>query len=277
MPKCRAKHKTGWLCLVLLLFWGLMLGACTLERSEQEEPTKEVKRAEPETIAQAPTTEVPDAALPPQPFHTEDQPAVLTMLLAENGTTYEDLAQRGCSQLVCVVANGTSATIRFFSCNDSIWQEHTQLSCKGYVGRSGVRTDKREGDGSTPGGLYGIGNAFYMHDTPETALDTFQITTDTYWVDDPNSKFYNQRVEGLENKDWDSAEHMIDYPVYRYGFVVEYNLTAEYNAGSAIFFHIGDNPTAGCIATEIETVKAYLAELDTARKPCILILRESGV
>jgi len=156
-------------------------------------------------------------------------------------------------------------------------QEHTQLSCTGYVGRSGVYTKKQEGDGSTPSGLYGIGNAFYIDDAPETALSAFQITTDTYWVDDPDSKFYNQRVETVENKDWDSAEHMIDYSGYQYGFVVEYNLTAEYNAGSAIFFHVGNNPTAGCIATQAEMVKAYLAELDITRKPCVLILRESGL
>lgn len=201
----------------------------------------------------------------------DDQPPGLTNLLNQNSITYEILAADTCSQLITVVATGSSASIRFYSCTDGLWQELSHMSCSGHVGKSGVRSNKREGDGGTPSGFYSVGSAFYTKDAPQTALDAFQITSDTYWVDDPNSAFYNQRVEGTETKDWKSAEQMIRYDVYRYGFVVDYNTARTPGAGSAIFFHIGDHPTAGCIATSESMVLYYLAELDQAQNPHILI------
>lgn len=60
-----------------------------------------------------------------------------------------------------------------------------------------------------------------MHNAPNTGLTTFKITNDTYRVDDPNSAYYNKRVDGTQNKDWNSAEYMIDHPTeYEYGFVI---------------------------------------------------------
>ena len=133
------------------------------------------------------------------------------------------------------------------------------MVCSGYLGRNGTNDSKKEGDGCTPLGLYSVGSGFYIKEAPETGLDLFQITQDTYWIDDPNSQFYNQCVEGTENKDWKSAEHMISYSKeYLYGFVVDYNLAAEKGVGSAIFFHINSNPTAGCIATTEEMVRHAL-------------------
>ena len=79
-------------------------------------------------------------------------------------------------------------------------------------------------------------------------------------------------MEGTAEKDWNSAEHMIDYDVYRYGFVIDYNTAAAYNAGSAIFFHISSNPTAGCIGTDESFVLGYLAKLDASANPFILIV-----
>ena len=246
-------------------------------REIAEAETRYVGPAEPtprETVATEPATEPATEAT--QPVVVE-QPAALTELLEAGEVTYEELLQSGCSQLVTVVADGTTAQIDLFSCTDGVWEEQPQMNCAGYVGRSGVSDAKQEGDGTTPTGLYSIGSGFYIDDVPETALDLFQITEDTYWVDDPNSKFYNQRVESTENKDWNSAEQMFSYTEYTYGFVVNYNVLAEPNAGSAIFFHINDNPTAGCIATEEEKVLAYLKELDKKKNPYILILEKEKV
>lgn len=96
---------------------------------------------------------------------------------------------------------------------------------------------------------------------------------DTYWVDDPNSVYYNQHIEGTANKDWSSAEHMIDYmTAYEYGFVINYYTEAVYNAGSAIFFHISYGPTAGCVGTDRTMVLYYLASLDKSQNPYLVIL-----
>ena len=243
--------------------------------TEPTQPPTEAETEAPTTEPTQPPTEetVPPTTEPP----VEQQPLQLTTLLDAGGIRYEELAQNNCSQLITVVADGTNAQIGFYGCEEGVWEERTELACQGRVGRGGVSAEKQEGDGCTPIGLYGIGSAFYITDLPDTKLDMFQITDDTYWIDDPNSAFYNQKVEGTQNKDWDSAEYMISYGVYRYGFVVEYNLQAVKGAGSAIFFHVGNTPTAGCIATEENMVLAYLKELDKEKNPCILILDSDNV
>ena len=143
----------------------------------------------------------------------------------------------------------------------------------GFVGHNGVTENMHEGGYATPKGLYSVGEAFYIDDKPTTGLDIFQITENTYWVDDPNSSMYNRRVEGRQKADWNSAEHMISFrPSYDYGFVIDYNTEAVYNAGSAIFFHYSGDPTAGCVGTSTKMVLRYLAALDKKLNPYILIV-----
>ena len=238
------------------------------------EPTVPTAATAPATMPTQPTEAATEEATEPvtEPPTLPQQPDMLTALLDSHSIRYEELEQMGCHQLIAVTASGNKAQIRFFTCQDGAWTELPELDCQGYVGWNGVSAEKQEGDGCTPSGLHGIGSAFYITNLPDTKLDVFQVTDDTYWVDDPNSVFYNQRVEGTQNKDWNSAEHMIRYEEYRYGFVVDYNLQAEKGAGSAIFFHIGGNSTAGCVATEENMVLSYLKELDKAENPHILII-----
>ena len=200
-------------------------------------------------------------------------PENMDAVLLACGYTAEDLYDIGCRQLVTVDSSGSSATIRFFTFDDRSWSEDEALACSGYVGRNGVTTSMHEGGMATPFGLYTISEAFYINEKPATGLPTFRITDDTYWVDDPDSAYYNRRVEGTGDRDWSSAEHMIDYPAtYEYGFVIDYNTEAAYAAGSAIFFHIKYEPTYGCVATDRDSVLGYLAALRAEETPCIVII-----
>ena len=155
---------------------------------------------------------------------------------------------------------------------DGKWTE-TGLTTEGYVGTNGVSRESYEGSRMTPAGVFPIGEAFYIEEKPKTGLSTFQITENTYWVDDEDSELYNQRIELDGEKTWQSAEHMIEYTdAYKYGFVVEYNQNpVEPGRGSAIFFHVGQQPTLGCIATTEDMVLAYLAELSKDMHPYIVI------
>ena len=199
-------------------------------------------------------------------------PKQLTRLLKANATTPQKLYEAGCTQLVVVRAEGASAMIEYYTVTDNEWTLNEDMSCSGFVGSNGVTYDMHEGGYATPIGLYSVGDAFYINEKPETGLNSFQITPDTYWVDDPDSRYYNQRIEGIENMDWDSAEHMIDYyDAYEYGFVINYNTAAEYNKGSAIFLHVSGGPTAGCVGTSRHMVLEYLRVLDAAQNPYILI------
>ncbi len=240
----------------------------TTEATDQTEPATQ-EQTTPATTQQ---TE-PQVQVQPQPQTQTD----LEKMLAASGESYQNLAGKGCTQLVTVSANGIYADIRFFAYENGQWQERTTLRTSGFVGRRGVTNAayKREGDGCTPTGLYPVGLGFYIQNQPSTGLDTFQVTQDTYWVDDPKSQYYNQRVEGTENKDWNSAEHMISYSrQYSYGFVVDYNMDPIVKGnGSAIFFHVSNTSTAGCIATSETMVLSYLAQLDKTRNPHILIVQ----
>lgn len=200
-------------------------------------------------------------------------PVTLINLLMKNSNTIDELSSMGCSQLITVSSNGSNAQIDFYEFEDNEWTIDENMSCSGFVGVNGITEDMHEGSNASPKGLYPIGDAFYIYNVPSTGLTTFEVTNDTYWVDDPNSVHYNMRVEGTENKDWNSAEHMIDYSTaYEYGFVIDYNTDAVYNAGSAIFFHISYTPTVGCIGTDRDYVLKYLSKLQSYSNPYILIV-----
>lgn len=209
---------------------------------------------------------------------TETNPVILAPenmvnLLVQNDNSLDSLSEIGCKQFVTVSSNGSNAHIDFYELKENEWVLDEALSCDGFVGANGVTTDMHEGGYASPKGLYPIGDAFYIYNKPETGLSTFEVTNETYWVDDPDSKYYNKRVEGISDKDWNSAEHMIDYAAaYEYGFVIDYNPDAVYNAGSAIFFHISYSSTAGCVGTDKDMVLQYLAKLDSTKNPYILIL-----
>lgn len=186
----------------------------------------------------------------------------------------DDLTQKNCKQLITVNSSGNTASINYFYLNENnIWQEQYDLATDGYVGSNGVSKYSHEGSYETPFGLYPIEDAFYIDIIPDTSLNLFQITDDTYWVDDPDSVYYNKRVEGTENMDWNSAEHMIDYySSYHYGFVIGFNTTDTIpGKGSAFFFHVSYQPTAGCVGVSEYMVLKYLSQLDSNLNPYILM------
>ena len=245
------------------------VGASTADVTSAETSADVSSAAEP-TEATEPQTEpetepVTEAAL--------TVPDEMSSVLAANGNTAEQLSALGCRQLITVRSSGSSASIDMYNLIDNTWQKDSSLSCQGYVGANGVTSNMHEGGYASPRGLYSVGEAFYIYSRPQTGLSTFEVTNNTYWVDDPNSKYYNKRVEGTADKDWNSAEHMIDYTTaYEYGFVINYNLEAKYNAGSAIFFHVSYRPTAGCVGTDRDHVLKYLAALNAGLNPYIILI-----
>lgn len=199
-------------------------------------------------------------------------------LLSKGGTTVDNLNSKNIKQLVVVDSSATSdsttAKVYFYENSSGGWKKVSSLDADGYVGRRGTTDSPKEGYAGTPKGLYGVGDAFYQSSKPNTKLNSFKITSNTYWVDDSNSKYYNKRVEGTSNKDWNSAEHMSEIPSYKYGFVIEYNTNPiKKGAGSAIFFHVShSSPTAGCVSVSEDKVIAYLKKLDKSKNPYILIV-----
>lgn len=222
-------------------------------------------------------TAQPESTGETTPAATEEAPDSVEMddelkrMLEKQDISPDNLSQQGTSQIVTVSSSGNAATIEFWEIRDNRWTKDDALTASGSIGEMGATYDMSEYIKATPIGFFPVKDAFYIHSKPETGLESFQITEDTYWVDDPSSDFYNQRVEGTQYMDWSSAEHMIDYSAYEYGFVIGYNLSCVKGAGSAIFFHIGSGPTAGCVATSESYVLSYLAKLSSDANPYILI------
>lgn len=147
------------------------------------------------------------------------------------------------------------------------------LTEEAYTGENGIDYNVEIGSKKTPGGIILLGDGFYIDDKPETEYPLFRITEDTYWVTDPKSKFYNRHVEGTDNKDWSSAEHMItSEKSYKYGLVINYNTgDVDTQQAAAIFMHCGNSATEGCIAVPDNVMKTILEWLDKDSGAAIFI------
>ena len=75
---------------------------------------------------------------------------------------------RQTTQAITVVGNGGSyATLTLHTKRNGIWTE--TLSCTARVGKNGITSNKREGDGKTPTGIYSFGQAFGVAGNPGTS------------------------------------------------------------------------------------------------------------
>ena len=206
----------------------------------------------------------------PHANSTPAQPPLLSRLLEQQNLTFDDLSF---DQLVLVAADGTSCALYAYDRGaDGAWVK--AFSANGHVGRKGVSANKREGDECTPAGLYALGFAFGHDENPNSDYPFRAIRSDSYWVDDPDSRFYNQWVDGTQDKDWTSAEALgrirTDYAL---AVAVEYNYgsSAVPGRGSAIFLHVGSNPTSGCISLPKSDLPALIRWLNADADPHILI------
>ena len=128
-----------------------------------------------------------------------------------------------------------------------------------FIGKNGFTKQKSEGDGKTPIGTYETGILFGTHQILKE--NYVKIHENLYWVDDIHSKYYNQLVDITKvQKDWKSAEHLIEYPKqYEYAIELKTNPNHIKGEGSAIFLHCSVNkPTAGCIAIEKEKMQEII-------------------
>lgn len=274
-------------CMLIGLLIGSVVGIVIVNVSHNQQKKRHAQHVTTEMTATADTPMEEAATATDTEAHTsgdadrieamtipdEEQPETLTEILDRSLVDYAQLAEVSCRQLIVVDAEQAEAAISMYVCDeDGQWRD-AGLTTTGYVGENGVSRESYEGSRMTPAGVFPVGEAFYIEEKPETGLDTFQITENTYWVDDVDSELYNQRVELDGEKQWQSAEHMIEYTdAYRYGFVVEFNQNPiEPGRGSAIFFHVGSRPTLGCVAVSEDMVLAYLAQLSKDMHPYIVI------
>lgn len=137
------------------------------------------------------------------------------------------------------------------------------------LGRGGITSRKREGDGATPRGVYRLESGYFRpdrHRRPQTALRLAATQRDGGWCDAADDRNYNCFVRHPYPE---SAERLWrDDGLYDVVLVIGYNRRPRRRgAGSAIFMHVakdGYAPTEGCIALAYPDLLKVLARISPA-------------
>ena len=144
------------------------------------------------------------------------------------------------------------------------------------LGRSGVSSGKREGDGATPIGRFAILGGYLRADRLSrvaTQIGIRPMRPDDGWCDDPEGAAYNKPVPSSFRG---SLERMWrDDRIYDVVLVLDYNVRpVKKNRGSAIFFHLareGYSATEGCVAISAADMRRLLPRL--SRRAHLLVRR----
>ena len=124
------------------------------------------------------------------------------------------------------------------------------------VGKRGFNKEKKEGDETTPRGLFDLGNIYYRADRvprPNSKIKKIVIKKNMGWCDDSESKYYNKIIKIKKNLNIGYEKLFRKDSKYDYLILIKYNYKKiKKNKGSAIFLHLTKNylPTKGCIALQ---------------------------
>ncbi len=121
------------------------------------------------------------------------------------------------------------------------------------LGRGGIRSNKREGDGGTPAGMFHPVRLWWRadrHPRPPTLLPVRAIGPEDAWCEDPGDRHYNQPVRLDRHRGGDRLrrdDHLYDFIVE-----IDHNTSPRIaGRGSAVFLHLARQnfaPTAGCVS-----------------------------
>jgi L,D-peptidoglycan transpeptidase YkuD (ErfK/YbiS/YcfS/YnhG family) len=146
------------------------------------------------------------------------------------------------------------------------WVTAGPLRIAAALGRAGIKTDKREGDGATPTGRYRPLRLWWRKDRlprPATALPVRPIGPDDGWCEDPADRRYNRAIKLAPG----AAGDRLRRPDALYDMVIEidHNVRPRIaGRGSAVFIHVarpGLAPTQGCIAMPRAALRRLLTRL----------------
>jgi L,D-peptidoglycan transpeptidase YkuD (ErfK/YbiS/YcfS/YnhG family) len=128
-----------------------------------------------------------------------------------------------------------------------------KLKCS--IGKSGIYKKKREGDLSTPKGIFKLGFLYYRKDKiklPKHKITKKNIKKNMGWCDDSKSKDYNKLIYFPFKY---SAEKLFrKSSIYDILIPIKYNYSPTVkNKGSAIFLHLCSKKykhTKGCVSIQ---------------------------
>ena len=137
------------------------------------------------------------------------------------------------------------------------------------VGKGGIIYNKKEGDYSTPRGLFKIKKLYYRKDRTrytDCKIRKKVITKNMAWCDDPTHKKYNEEIQVFNKKN--NERFFRKDRKYDYLISINHNEKKIQNKGSAIFIHLTNNykPTAGCIAMKKKDFEILLKIINQQTK-----------
>jgi L,D-peptidoglycan transpeptidase YkuD (ErfK/YbiS/YcfS/YnhG family) len=185
----------------------------------------------------------------------------------------------GARQLITVEAPSAASTVaavELWQRIGSCWQA-VAGPWPGFIGYSGFSGHKREGDGTTPTGVYGIGPVMYGNAAnPGVRYSYHSLVCGDWWDENPGSPEYNtfQHVPCGQNPfGGDSEALWTETAAYPSFAVVDYNTDPVIpGAGSAIFLHASTGgPTAGCVSVPLGDLDQLLRWLNPTDSPAIVM------
>lgn len=183
-------------------------------------------------------------------------------------------AASNATQLITVATANTTttdATVTYYTKQaDDSWK--SVFSVAGHVGVDGIG-QASEYVSRTPVGLYHFSKAFGRNADPGSSIPYTQVDANDYWVDDPDSAYYNQFIsaDNGEEAEWNSAEHILSAgDSYNYVLALDYNSACVPGAGSAMFLHCyAGVPSQGCITIPQEYMVQLLQNISS---DCAIII-----
>jgi L,D-peptidoglycan transpeptidase YkuD (ErfK/YbiS/YcfS/YnhG family) len=137
------------------------------------------------------------------------------------------------------------------------------------VGKKGLNFNKKEGDYSTPKGLFALRKLYFRKDRvgiPICKIKKKAIRRDMAWCDNPNLKKYNEEIK-TQIKNLKESLYREDHK-YDYIISISHNEKKIPSKGSAVFIHLTENykPTAGCVALKKKDFEILLKLIDKKTK-----------
>jgi L,D-peptidoglycan transpeptidase YkuD (ErfK/YbiS/YcfS/YnhG family) len=229
------------------------------------------------TPTPSPRTHVTKPAARPTAVRTQPHVSTHPRLLVEH------LSGAGnARQVVAVTASGygtSYATVTAFARTTAGWRQvfGPWTARIGYNGFAPPNR-KREGDGRSPTGAFGVQFMFGVAPDPGVRYPYRRALATSWWDDDPGSAHYNEWVDSRTADPGRSPEPMQQLPSYRYGAVIGYNTARTPGLGSAIFLHVAHTgATSGCVSLPQPELLAVLRWLDPAKSPRIVMGTTSAV
>lgn len=134
------------------------------------------------------------------------------------------------------------------------------------LGPAGISPRKREGDGATPAGRFGLVHGLVRTDRlsmPRSLVPVSAMRADDGWCDDPGSPAYNRPVRTPFR--YSHEKLWRDDRLYDVCLVLDFNRRPRRRGGgSAIFIHLAHDdmrPTQGCIAIAPAAMRRLLPRL----------------